>query len=44
MNRIIKAAAVQCSPVLYSQAATVKKNLWHYFSAWKTGSAIRSLS
>ncbi|WP_237387023.1 Nit6803 family nitrilase [Xenorhabdus sp. Sc-CR9] len=25
MNRIIKAAAVQCSPVLYSQAATVKK-------------------
>ncbi|MBD2806385.1 Nit6803 family nitriliase [Xenorhabdus sp. ZM] len=25
MNRIIKAAAVQCSPVLYSQAETVKK-------------------
>ncbi|MGV7960246.1 Nit6803 family nitriliase [Photorhabdus tasmaniensis] len=25
MNRIVKAAAVQCSPVLYSQVATVKK-------------------
>ncbi len=25
MSQIIKAAAVQCSPVLYSQAGTVKK-------------------
>ena len=25
MSRIVKAAAVQCSPVLYSQAGTVKK-------------------
>ncbi|SFN82244.1 aliphatic nitrilase [Xenorhabdus japonica] len=32
MNRIIKAAAVQCSPVLYSQAATVKKSVALFLS------------
>lgn len=41
--KVVKAAAVQMSPVLYSRDGTVEKIVRKIHETWRTGSVVRNL-